>query len=256
MAIDPAGMTFDVVRAEASRFRHPLLLLHGLWTGGWIWRDIAPYLAHRGWDAWIPSFLGDDRTAMDPADRRAALDRLCRELPAPPIVVTHDAGAVTADAIARDLEVPAMVMIAPVVGTSPALMHPRFWAARLGARSFGPPGGRSAAPLVAGLSPAEMMSLVPDSGRFFRAVASAKVRMPAVPRGFVVTARGDVAAPFAVCEHIARARGWDVDVVDAAGHFPIRGAAATDLADRIHRWIVRTLGRDLLAWVDGDEDEE
>lgn len=249
-------MALDVVRAEASRFRHPLLLLHGLWTGGWIWRDIAPYLAHRGWDAWVPSFAEDGRTAMDLDARRAMLEILGRDLPASPIVVTHDAGLVVADRIVRDLGVPAVVAVAPVAGRPSAFTGPRFWSARIGARRVGPPVERSSGAMLEGLSEADRARLVTDSGSFFRAVASADAQIPLVPHGLVVAARGDAAASLADCDRIAHAREWDLEVVEAAGHFPMLGAAATGLVDRIHRWIVRALGRDVLAWVDDERDEE
>ncbi len=86
MTRDPTGVTVDVVRAESSRFRHPLLMLHGLWTGAWIWRDFAAYLAHRGWDAFAPSFL-TDVVARDASERLRMLEEIARTLPAPPIVV-------------------------------------------------------------------------------------------------------------------------------------------------------------------------
>lgn len=255
MAIDLQGIAIDVVRAEASRFRHPLLLVHGLWTGGWIWRDAAPYLAHRGWDAWIPTIRADGRgSAMDLAARRKAVEHFCRDLPASPIVVTHDAGVVVADAIASDLGAPAVVSIAPVMGKPSALTGPRFWATRLGSSRVGAPVGRSAGALLAGLTQAERALLCSDSGSFFRSVASADTPLAVVPHGLVVAALDDPAASRASCERIAHARGWDVSIADAAGHFPMLGAGATGLVDRIHRWIVRTLGGDVIAWLDDERE--
>lgn len=137
MPILPAGLAVDVVRAESARFRHPLLLLHGLWTGSWIWSGFAAYLAHRGWESWAPSFAGV-------ADRRRQLMEVCRALPAPPVILAHDAGAVTAVKLAAEVAAPAIVAITPLLsrrdGGKPGVFsHPQFWSARLLAGVVKPP---------------------------------------------------------------------------------------------------------------------
>lgn len=255
MRTEDPGIAVDVVRAEASRFRRPLLLLHGLWTGGWIWRDLASYLAHRGWDAWVPSLLSTS-APPDLESRRRALLAVCRELPAPPVVITHDAGLVVADALGAEANPAAVVAIAPIgFAGSSALRHPRFWGARFGARSVVPPREGTAAALVSGVSGADLASLRTDSGAFFRALGRGRRgRERAGGSGLVVVSGRDPAVAPAYCEDLAADRGWDVEHHDAPGHFPMLGGSAVPLADRVHRWLVRCLGGDLLAWVD-DEGE-
>lgn len=257
MGTDLPGIVVDVVRAEASRFRHPLLLVHGLWTGGWIWRDLASYLAHRGWDAWIPSFLSAS-AAPDLASRRRALLEVCRELSTPPVVIAHDAGIVVADALAADATPAAVVAIAPIsFDGSRALRHPRFWGARLGARRVTPPRKGAAAAMVSGVSEADLPSLRTDSGAYFRALARRDPPVGAAGGpGLVVISGRDPAVSLGYCERVATGRGWDVERHDASGHFPMLGGSAVPLADRVHRWLVRSIGADLLAWADDEEDEE
>jgi non-heme chloroperoxidase len=36
----------------------PLLLVHGLWGGAWVWERWLPYAASRGWDAWAIELRG------------------------------------------------------------------------------------------------------------------------------------------------------------------------------------------------------
>jgi hypothetical protein len=44
-----------------------LLLLHGFWTGSWIWQPLVTYLAHRGWESWAPSITGVEMEHRSPA---------------------------------------------------------------------------------------------------------------------------------------------------------------------------------------------
>ena len=137
-------MIVDVVRAESSRFHHPLLMVHGLWAGGWIWRRFAAYLAHRGWDVWVPSLL-EDASLSELTNRHQVLSELCRTLPASPVIIGHDAGVALGVSLAFQVHAPAVVAIAPVLPRIDpdaglgVLAHPRFWTARLAAPNVAPP---------------------------------------------------------------------------------------------------------------------
>ena len=253
MSIDSAVTTVEVVRAECPRFRYPLVLLHGLWAGAWIWREVAPYLGHRGWDAWVPSFVASGGRPMDLEARRVALGALVRELPGPPILVTHDAGLALADLEAVTSRAPAVIAIAPIVGLGP-LGGPRLWMTRLAGRVAPIPGGRFAETFFAGLADYDRARIGPDSGSVLRAAISIERRPVDAPRGLVVASDADLVAPLARCERFAKARGWDIERHGAAGHFPMLGRSATALGDRLHRWLVRALGGDLLAWIDDEEE--
>lgn len=254
MRTEPLGISVDVVRADVSRFRHPLLLLHGLWTGGWIWRDFSAYLAHRGWDAWAPSFL-EGEEVPDLERRRRTLIAVCRELPAPPVVVTHDAGIAVADLLATEVALPAIVAVAPFVPRPSIVWHrPRWWGARFGARPLAPP-GTGGDPLIRGLRESEVHRLRADSPSLLRESKSGAPGgdRPAIP-GMVVAVDADLAAPLADCRRLATRRRWDLAVqADGGGHFPMLGGTTIRLADRVHRWLVRALGADLLAWVENED---
>lgn len=257
MRSESSGIPVDVVRAEASRFRHPLLLLHGLWTGGWVWRDFSAYLAHRGWDAWIPSFL-EGRDVPDLEARRQTLIAMCRELPAPPVVVTHDAGLAVAELLAAEVTLPAIVAVTPFVPSrSVVWSRPRWWRAPFGARLLAPPAA-GGDPLISGLSGAEVQRLRVDSAAFLRSpgLRSHAGDRPAIP-GVVVAAEADLAVSLADCRRLATQRSWDLEVEGGVGgHFPMLGGTAIRLADRVHRWLVRALGADLLAWIDDEDGDD
>lgn len=259
---DPVGMNVQVVRAEQSRFRHPLLLLHGFWTGAWIWRDFAPYLGHRGWDAWMPSFLeGDEPADLDARRRLVAAIR--DAMPLPPVILAHDVGAAVAIALADELAAPAVVALAPVTsvvvrGRRGAWGSPRFWGPRIFATRLAAPRGRTARLVRDGLTDADLALLRPDSGSLFRALLSGTLESSgqALVPGLVLGSASDGAVPLAACHRLADARRWTVASHETSGHFPMLGAGAASLADTVHRWLVRTIGEPLLAWIDGDEEAD
>jgi predicted alpha/beta hydrolase family esterase len=50
--------------------------------------------------------------------------------------------------------------------------------------------------------------------------------------------------------------GWTFDLHETPGHFPMLAARSEALADRVHRWLVRAIGAELLAWIDDEEGGE
>jgi pimeloyl-ACP methyl ester carboxylesterase len=251
MRFSLGSLPVDVVRAEAARFRHPLLFVHGLWTGSWIWHGFMGYLAHRGWESWAPSFL---EGGVAEADRVEQLIEVCRAMPAVPVVIGHDAGAILAATLAAKVASPAVVTIAPSL-PGPESVHrlPRFWAARWFGSRVDPPSGPAA-----GLMIDEPDRLRPDSGRFFRALASGTLGMPteSVASGLVVCSTDDALCPSATAALLARNYGWAFEEWPTSGHAPMLRQGWEAHADRLHRWLVLTLGEDLLAWLDDENDPE
>lgn len=251
------SLSVELMRAEAARFRRPLLFLHGLWTDASIWLPWAGYLSHRGWESWAPS-LG-----ADPAypDHRALVDAtrsVLVALPEPPIIVAHDLGVVAALELASAIATPAVVAVAPIVapvdgGRLGRLGLPRFWRARLGASTVGPP-PRSLGRTLVGR--ASGVSLRPDSGAIFRALVGNRLRLPpraALP-GLVIGGADDPLVRPAAVQVLATRQGWEHHIHPGRGHFPMLEPGWEQVADDVHRWIVRAMGEEILAWLD-DEDE-
>jgi pimeloyl-ACP methyl ester carboxylesterase len=247
-----AGHAIEVTRPESPKYRHPLLLLHGLWTDAWIWERFATYLAHRGWESWAPSLSA--ATAVDPVP---ALDAIVAALPATPVIIAHDVAILAAAAHARRAVVPAIVAIAPVVapadadGVRTVFAWPQFWRARLLGAHVAPPRG-SAARAFLGDAITQRERLRDDSAPAFRAIASGRVRLPTridVP-GLVVGGERDVAVPEAALRVLAARFGWTRRAYGARGHFPMLEPGWESVADDVHRWIVQTLGAELLAFLD------
>jgi pimeloyl-ACP methyl ester carboxylesterase len=244
------GVPVDMARAESSRFRHPLLLLHGLWAGSWVWRGFMGYLAHRGWDSWAPSFL---EAEADPSVGRVeTLLALCRTLPSAPVIVGHDAGARLTVRLAADVGAPAMVAITPLLTRRDAprpglLAWPRFWRARLFGTGLRPPGGRARA-----LYCDHPDMLRADSASLFRELASGSLGRPAAS-ALIVGSSGDAITSASDLERLAHERGWAFLRHASGGHFPMVEPGWERLADDLHRWLVQAIGEQLLAFVDEEE---
>lgn len=255
MTMQTTALTVDVVRAEPARFRHPLLLLHGLWTGNWIWHELAAHLANRGWESWAPSLLRDG-CAPSPNQRVLELAELCRSMPAPPVIVAHGAALTTGRLLARDIGTPAIVALAPwvppVSGRLGLLLDPIFRGAALFAVNVAPP--RPPHALLAGIEP-RVAELRPDSAAFVRAACGAMESAAGGPPGLVLVGREDPTVTAAAAERLAASVGWSCDVHETAGHFPMLGRESARLADRMHRWIVRTTGQEMLLWDEAEDDE-
>src|SRR2546426_12703787 len=82
----------EVYRAESAKFAAPLVLIHGLWSGPWMWRQFSQYLSHRGWTSYALSWRATARASLW-SSVLAALDDFVRPLDVPPIVIGHDLGA-------------------------------------------------------------------------------------------------------------------------------------------------------------------
>src|SRR2546427_7516993 len=101
--------TPEPVHAEAARYATSLLFLPGLWAGPELWRDVAGYLAHRGWE----SGLVDLRTAAGGLEGRAqAVVDYAAGLPAPPVLVGHHPRGVAAVAAPRRGKSAAVLLVA------------------------------------------------------------------------------------------------------------------------------------------------
>src|SRR5687768_14261209 len=98
-----ASLRADVSAPERVKFTAPLLLVHGLWAGSWVWQGAAGALSQRGWECWALDLRGrpgsrpvDDIGKVRLGDYVEDVVAAARALWAPPVVCGHDLGAVLA----------------------------------------------------------------------------------------------------------------------------------------------------------------
>ena len=219
-----------------SPTRPPVLCLHGLFAGGWVFERLLPLLAGRGYPAAALSFRGHPPSApvpelgrasigdyvADAADAARALGR--------PIVIGHSLGGLVAQLLAAQGLVRAAVLIdaAPPRGiavlTRPLLARmPRYLPALIASRPFLPRAADLDA-LVLNCVPipdraAARERFVADSGRAARQAALGKYAVPKrsvrVPL-LVVSGEDDRFIPLEVARKIARR--YDAPLLVARGH--------------------------------------
>jgi pimeloyl-ACP methyl ester carboxylesterase len=267
--IDSLGV--EVTRAESEKFATPLLLLHGLWTGAWLWHRMAGFLGHRGWESWAPDLFDPAAaparvTRLDrvtPGDLVARCGQMIAAMPAPPVVIAHDAGAALALRVARAFPVRALVLLSPVLPGSGALRAvlgslPRVLRAIYG-RPLDPPRADMDRVFYAGIAPETAAvirgRLVPQPGRIAYDLLRGRFDAAAVrpvPPTLIVAGTGDAVLPAAAASRLAVALGGEHVVVPGAHWLPIE-ATWRDATSRVHRWMVRCLGAPLLLFRDEEE---
>jgi len=62
--------------------------------------------------------------------------------------------------------------------------------------------------------------------------------------------------PHAAMRAVATRFGWTRRAYAGRGHFPMLEPGWENVADDVHRWIVQTLGAELLAFLDEEEDPQ
>lgn len=233
-------------RAEFDKFTAPLLLLHGLWTGPWVWRAAASYLAHRGWNCHALAWRGGASSWPELLRRT---QRATDELGAP-VVVGHDLGALAALQLQRCRSA---VAIAPLPSGAAAPRHPfAVSLARLLRRRETPtlPTGRKAR-LLLGL---EIERLEPESSPWLEELRQIEIAAAPDEAPRLLLAGGDdVFLPRLAAERLAQRTGAEIKIYDGAGHDLPYGPRWQATAADLHRWLVQKLGPSLLL-LRGDED--
>ena len=235
--------TPEPVHAEAARYATSLLFLPGLWAAPELWRGVASYLAHRGWESGII----DLRTAAgDIASRAQQVADHAAGLPAPPVLIGHDAGGLVALAAAGRGPAAAVVLVAPaperVVARAMALGIAPFRR-----RPVPAPEGWRAARLLGDLPAAARAQLGADDPAAIWDVVWRRPVLPAakVPTLLVVGDRDPLLPPPAA-RALAAAVSAEEAVVTGAGHWPHVGPTWSALVNLVHRWLVQRLGEPLL----------
>ena len=234
------------LHAEGARYSADLVFLPGLWSAPAVWRPAASYLAHRGWEGRIVGF-GEVAGGLEA--RGAAVAAHLRQRSRPAVLVAHDAGAAVALHAASLRPVAAVVLVAPLDPTSPAVRTiTRRWdvvAALLLGRALPPPAGAAAVRCYGSLPPEVASGLVPERADAVLDVVRGRVELarPGVPAALVSTEQDPLVPDPA---GLACRLGADHLVLRSHGHWPLGGPGWRPAAAVLHRWLVRRLGEELL----------
>lgn len=227
--------TVDVARPRGA----PVLCLHGLFAGSWVYERVLPLLAARGYPAAALAFRGHPPNEPLESIGRTSIAAYCHDAfeaaraLARPIVIGHSLGGLVAQLLAARNLVRAAVLVsaAPPRGITvlsvPLLARmTRYLPALLFSRPFVPRDADVDALVLNAVPEPDRAALrarfVPDSGRAAKQAALGAYRVPAravrVPV-LVVGAERDRFIPLGVARRLARRYDAPLQVAHGHGHF-------------------------------------
>ncbi len=126
--IEPEGIHVETHQPERRSRKPPLLMIHGVLAGSWLWTEMAAYLAERGWEAHAMNLRGhftSDVADLSEASMRDYADDVgvaLRQIGRPTILIGWGIGALAALMHAERHRVLGLVLLAP---SPPAAALPR-----------------------------------------------------------------------------------------------------------------------------------
>jgi pimeloyl-ACP methyl ester carboxylesterase len=240
----------EVVDPESAKFTAPLLLLHGLWSTPHIWRPFTGYLAHRGWLSVAPHLQAHAEDMASVASHERAIGAVIAALPATPVIIGYDLGGLLALRLAHAAA--AVVAIAPLVPyplatPSSALHGAGTWLERLLNRPRRAPRGRWKVSYPAAHHPRyEPAALLDELGG---ARVDLSAHTPGIP-ALVLVGDQDPVTPPAAAGTVAKRVNAELRVETGANHALPVDPGWEQRVSAIHRWIVQSIGQQLLALFD------
>ncbi len=262
MHIELGRFPAQVERPEPIKFAWPILLLPELFTTVAHLAIPLGYLATIGWEVYAPDLRAAAGRSPTPALGRLrfadlaglvadALEAIGRET----IVIGHGIGGLLALKMAERTGVKAGVAFAPLVPgfRTPLFMRARNIPALWMGRPLSPPTGRALFDFVADADPFNreklIKGLVPDAAAAAREVARGKISFASADRSaprLIVAGDSDPFAPLALVSTFANSIGAPLKTIAGRGHWIIGGRALERAINEAHRFLVRSLGQDLL----------
>jgi pimeloyl-ACP methyl ester carboxylesterase len=247
-------------RPQTEKFAWPILLLPDLFATRRHLSLLAGYFATIGWTVYLADFLtanATDSPQSQPcfADVVAQVGEMLRTLGRDAIVAGHGAGGLIALKMADHPGIKAAVAFAPLI---PRFRSPFFRGARnrfalWRGNPLKPPSGRTLFELVADADPfhrAQLIeALVPASGIIAREILHGEIMFANPDTGaprLIVAGDADIFAPHDRTSAFAASVGAKLATLEGRGHWIIGGRALERAVARAQRFLVRSLGAELL----------
>jgi pimeloyl-ACP methyl ester carboxylesterase len=252
----------QIERPATIKFALPILLVPELFTTRAHLATLIGYFATSGWEVCMPDFraaAGSGGTAtlgrLGVRGSLALAEEATAAIGRDVIVVGHGLGGLIALAIAKHPRVRAAIALAPAVPgfPSPLLIRAATLFALLRRRPLNPPAGRLLSSFLADANsfqrPGLIEALVPDAAHIALDAARGRIRLAsfaeAAPR-LIVVGDSDPFAPIQRVSQFAGEIGARLVTLPDLGHWIIGGRAIERTAAEAERFLIRTLGEELL----------
>jgi pimeloyl-ACP methyl ester carboxylesterase len=251
-----------IERPDSVRFSSPIVMVPELFTGRVHLAPLAGYLANSGWEVYAPDYRAAAGSNGTPAlgrlhfhDSLVLVEEAIATIGRDVIVIGHGIGGLIALALAERHHVRAAIALAPALPgfPSPLLLRIGTLIALLRHRPLSPPRGRVLAAFIGDAETYQrdglIKSLVPDSVRIALECARGRIRLArfgeAAPR-LIVVGDSDPFAPIERASVLAGEIGARLITLASRGHWLIGGRAIEIVVGEAERFLVRTLGPELL----------
>jgi len=264
-----AALRAEVSMPERAKFTAPLLLVHGIWSGSWMWQEVAVALSQRGWESWALDIRGHPGSRTVNAVGTIRLEEYVEDvvtaaqsLWAPPVICGYDLGALLALLAAPQVKPPTVICLAPLLPRSwIAVGRPPLPLARLSAvpalllgRPLYPPRASVTGDFLFATLPQPVQAqlharLQPDSGTVVRALMREQMPLSGIEPPcpvLIISGSADRMSPPATARWLATHLHAEYHEYPGQGHWLTAGTQGAKLVGDIHRWLIKTLGKALL----------
>lgn len=245
----------EVAQGEVEKFTAPILFVHGLWSTETVWRGFSSYLTHRGWTCVAVRLRGRDGTGVDDVEEHASdLRSVVSSLPAPPVILGHDLGALLGLHLSEQASaVVALAALVPApIANLTRLPATDGWLVRWRGGRLPAPRGR----LRGAYTPNDPEVREPAS-----VVRQLREReWPPAPPGrpvptLIVAGGCDPVTDTGAAQRLADHMGAEFDLEPERGHSLLTEPGWEERVSRVHRWLVKRLGISLLALYEESQEE-
>ncbi len=252
----------QIERPTPIRFGSPIVLVPELFTTRIHLAALTGFLANNGWEVYAPDFravagLGGRRALarLDFHGAAALVEEAITSIGREVIVIGHGIGGLTALAMAERRHVRAAIALAPALPgfPSPLLLRPATFLALLLRRPLSPPTTRRLTSFMASAETFQRQglidALVPDAARVALECARGRIRLArfgeAAPR-LIIVGDADPFAPIERARMLAGEIGARLVTLTGRGHWLIGGRAIDTVVGEAERFLIRTLGDELM----------
>jgi len=258
----------DISPPEKPKFKSPLVLIHGLWSGSWSWAPWATHLSNLGWECWAVNFRGrvEERPLevlprLNFQDCLEDLKRVIHMTPVPPVLMAHSLGGLIAQKAAEEEKVSALVLLSSlpskeikvVKSRTLRLLQMKYMPLMFLRRHFQLEEKDFCRSWLASIPKSGqediLKRMVPESNtlisEFFNRrveVDFGRVRCPVL----VVGGSEDKVVPVTSLSEMAQRFHGDFKEYPNHGHWIMEEGEGEKIVRDIHRWVVQRLGEEIL----------